>query len=726
MTIDAVIDAVLKDKVSEVVDAVEKGQNSGIFGMCEAGGIRIGELATEVLAGRDYQVLSVKMEVPRPGKDTAITLFDGLARQIQAEVLESRSFSEAVENLKRVLVRRAKQRKERLVISIRSFDNCRHMPDDRLGNFFYGLWEVYKLGKSGGVPVIILESTRCLTMLKSKCANIYESSDLFRDFRNVTWASPLPPEKVQTILQKVEAGRGENSFEEAWRMTNGHVGLLKLYLEKDRSLEESTAQLAESVERMLREFYVSKDETMTWFDCLQMRAKGVIVKDSVSRCLERYGLLDSTGQIFPLLRNNLVCEAVSVRQDGVAGERGADGAVEGGKVSDDRGGADISRGIIRSRSDFIEDAKSNFKQGKKPMLLYGETGSGKSAIVAELVDALVEEGLMAQDSYISISPDEFDAEHPVSTLLGHDASAWTGCVAEKEPGLFEQAHKGILFIDEAEDIPTQLQQAMLCPLQSRIVHRVAASGQGTRVDPDPEFMPIFASNVNPEELVKCGKWRKDFKARVSGWLEYEIKPELENYEQVASCVDEFLRVNYKRPRICADELAKRCVFEFIVRYAKNEGWRQVEQLLTNLAVDVQKECTEENGCIALTGKFVLEDLARRNKPIDERGIAKAIEEQDEFEKMVEQKLNQRTDNSMPLERVEFVDFCALIKVVEGNPQANRDEVANVWGARLGVSTSKTGPRNRMQRLIAQMGFNKNFRKFRKWVLEEFSRGIARC
>jgi formate hydrogenlyase transcriptional activator len=82
-----------------------------------------------------------------------------------------------------------------------------------------------------------------------------------------------------------------------------------------------------------------------------------------------------------------------------------------------------------------------------------------------------------------------------SEFFGHEKGAFTGAVARRI-GRFELAHQGTLFLDEAGDIPRELQPKLLRVLQEKEFERVGGS-KTIRVD----VRIVAATNVDLSELV---------------------------------------------------------------------------------------------------------------------------------------------------------------------------------------------------------------------------------
>ncbi|MDF2930308.1 MAG: putative sigma54 specific transcriptional regulator with sensor, partial [Anaerospora sp.] len=87
--------------------------------------------------------------------------------------------------------------------------------------------------------------------------------------------------------------------------------------------------------------------------------------------------------------------------------------------------------------------------------------------------------------------------------------AFTGARKGGAPGLFEQAHKGTIFLDEIGDAPLSFQVKLLRVLQEKQVRRIGSS-QIIPVD----VRVISATNVDLKALIHQGKFREDLYYRL--------------------------------------------------------------------------------------------------------------------------------------------------------------------------------------------------------------------
>jgi transcriptional regulator with GAF, ATPase, and Fis domain len=123
-------------------------------------------------------------------------------------------------------------------------------------------------------------------------------------------------------------------------------------------------------------------------------------------------------------------------------------------------GGDTGLAAVMSRARLV--ARSN-----APVLLFGETGTGKEIIARTLHEhSTFRHGPFRRVNCGAIAPDLIDSE-----LFGHEQGAFTGAIARRK-GWFEQADGGTLFLDEIGELSLPAQVRLLRVVQDGDVVRV--------------------------------------------------------------------------------------------------------------------------------------------------------------------------------------------------------------------------------------------------------------
>lgn len=142
-----------------------------------------------------------------------------------------------------------------------------------------------------------------------------------------------------------------------------------------------------------------------------------------------------------------------------------------------------------------------------PILLLGETGSGK-----ELVARALHKGSDRADKpFIAVNCAAIPEGLIESELFGYRDGAFTGARRGGMTGRLQQAHGGTLFLDEVGDMPLPLQARLLRVLQER---KVAPLGAG--VEQDLDINLICATHRPVRALVAEGSFREDLYYRING------------------------------------------------------------------------------------------------------------------------------------------------------------------------------------------------------------------
>jgi len=140
-----------------------------------------------------------------------------------------------------------------------------------------------------------------------------------------------------------------------------------------------------------------------------------------------------------------------------------------------------------------------------PVLIEGETGTGKEVLAESLHEASArKEGPFVVLDCTTISPTLLDSE-----LFGHERGAFTGALSARR-GLFEEAHKGTLFVDEIGDLDITLQSKFLRAIEKMEVRRVGGN-KFTRVD----VRIIAATRRDLDREVQARRFRDDLFYRLA-------------------------------------------------------------------------------------------------------------------------------------------------------------------------------------------------------------------
>jgi DNA-binding NtrC family response regulator len=153
----------------------------------------------------------------------------------------------------------------------------------------------------------------------------------------------------------------------------------------------------------------------------------------------------------------------------------------------------------------IERVIEKVKDSDVPVLLLGETGTGKEVVAKTLHYS----GAYRDRPFIGLNCASLNENLLESELFGHEKGAFSGAVA-RTIGRFELAGNGTLFLDEIGDMSLSMQSKLLRVLQERTMERVG----GTR--PVSVYCRLIAAtNKDIAALRAAGTFREDLYYRLS-------------------------------------------------------------------------------------------------------------------------------------------------------------------------------------------------------------------
>ena len=141
-----------------------------------------------------------------------------------------------------------------------------------------------------------------------------------------------------------------------------------------------------------------------------------------------------------------------------------------------------------------------------PLLLQGETGTGKEVAARELH----RRSRRAGGPFVAVNCAALPESLIEAELFGYRSGAFTGARREGAQGLLRDADGGVLFLDEIGDMPLALQSRLLRVLQEREVAPLGG-GRAVRVD----FAVIAATHRDLDAAVAAQRFRADLYYRIA-------------------------------------------------------------------------------------------------------------------------------------------------------------------------------------------------------------------
>jgi DNA-binding NtrC family response regulator len=165
-----------------------------------------------------------------------------------------------------------------------------------------------------------------------------------------------------------------------------------------------------------------------------------------------------------------------------------------------------------------------------PVLITGETGTGKELVAR----AIHHHSSRAVQPFVAVNCGALAESLLESELFGHVRGSFTGAVSDKK-GLFEQAHGGVIFLDEIGETTPAVQVRLLRAIEEGEVRPVGAS----RVV-HVEVRVIAATNRDLEASSLSGAFRRDLFFRLNV-MEIRVPPLRERRDDVPLLVSHFLK-----------------------------------------------------------------------------------------------------------------------------------------------------------------------------------------
>jgi transcriptional regulator with PAS, ATPase and Fis domain len=185
----------------------------------------------------------------------------------------------------------------------------------------------------------------------------------------------------------------------------------------------------------------------------------------------------------------------------------------------------VSQNIQRIKAliDQIADTDLN-------TIIYGETGVGKELIV----QCLYQKSNRVGKPFVKVNCAALPDTLLESEMFGYEQGAFTGAERRKR-GKFEQAHGGVLFLDEIGD--------MSLPLQSKLLH-VLQGGDFTPLGSEKavttDTWVIAATNHELEHGMQNGEFREDLYYRLST-IKIYIEPLRNRPEDIPHLIEHYIK-----------------------------------------------------------------------------------------------------------------------------------------------------------------------------------------
>ncbi len=231
-----------------------------------------------------------------------------------------------------------------------------------------------------------------------------------------------------------------------------------------------------------------------------------------------------------------------------------------GQVTTGAGGSVFESPAMRALLGMVELVKD----ANVPVLIQGETGSGKEVIAR----TLHERSVRHRAPFVAVNCAALPRDLAESELFGHERGAFTGANVRRV-GRFEEARDGTVFLDEVGELEQGVQAKLLRVLQERQVTRV---GGGTVA---VHARVVVATHRDLRAMVNTGAFREDLYYRLEV-IQLRVPPLRERREEIPrlaqALLDRFAQAENLGPCTltpAAGELLQRCTWPGNVRELEN-------------------------------------------------------------------------------------------------------------------------------------------------------------
>jgi transcriptional regulator of aroF, aroG, tyrA and aromatic amino acid transport len=216
----------------------------------------------------------------------------------------------------------------------------------------------------------------------------------------------------------------------------------------------------------------------------------------------------------------------------------------------------------------VKDRAQQFASVHAPLLIQGETGTGKELFARAVHQA----SPWSSAAFLALNCAALPENLVESELFGYASGAFSGATRDGKPGLLELADGGTVFLDEIGEMSTYVQAKLLRFVQDGTFLRV-----GGKKEQKINVRLICATHRNLEQLVKEGLFREDLMYRLNV-LNLTLPPLRERPEDILDLATLFI-VRAANQIDCPTPSISTQAKTLLTSYAWPGNVRQLENLL---------------------------------------------------------------------------------------------------------------------------------------------------
>jgi len=212
-----------------------------------------------------------------------------------------------------------------------------------------------------------------------------------------------------------------------------------------------------------------------------------------------------------------------------------------------------------------------------PVLIQGESGTGKELIAK----AIHFNSSRKKERFVAVDCAALHETLLDSELFGHKKGSFTGAIQDKK-GLFEEADKGTIFLDEITNTSLAFQAKLLRVLQEGEIRRV-----GDTESKSVDVRVIAAANRNLEEEVKAGRFREDLFYRLNV-IPIFVPPLRERKEDIPLLINHFVQKYQNKSSKVIKSISQELIDKFM-SYDWPGNIRELENIINRMIIFAEDE-----------------------------------------------------------------------------------------------------------------------------------------
>jgi len=248
---------------------------------------------------------------------------------------------------------------------------------------------------------------------------------------------------------------------------------------------------------------------------------------------------------------------------------------------------------------------------KTNVLITGESGTGKELIAR----AIHKESGRRDEPFVAINCGGIPETLMESELFGHKKGSFTGAAQDK-PGLFQEAHRGTIFLDEIGELSLPIQVKLLRAVQEKTVRPVGGTD-----DIAVDIRILSATNKQLEKEVIAGKFREDLFYRLNV-IEIKVPPLRERKADLRAMAQHFLE---KYSKEIGKEISKLSSYalDLMLKYDFPGNVRELENLMErSVALSTTNIILPDSLALSVHKRRWIEGVQDRRFDVDE--VAKGV------------------------------------------------------------------------------------------------------